>query len=155
MQNPKIREYCMWQSNIFLQLAKELLIPFRAVAKNNQIPFRANCIGNLRIACNADNVGNSVYRWENFIKKLKKAGKIKIMFIIRGFYTHESLSNHTTFRPIKSGATVPFSRSKLSRLDKSCKHFLDNFFYDSPAEIAGILRQVSRPRPTGERCRHP
>jgi hypothetical protein len=31
----------------------------------------------------------------------------KILIIIRGFYTQESLSNHTTFRPIYSGATVP------------------------------------------------
>jgi hypothetical protein len=34
------------------------LIAFRAIAKGNQIPFRANCRRNLRIACNADNVGN-------------------------------------------------------------------------------------------------
>jgi hypothetical protein len=48
----------------------------------------------------------AIYRWENLIKKLKIEASFKIMFTIRGFYTHESLSNHTTFRPIKSGATV-------------------------------------------------
>ncbi len=30
----------------------------RAIAKGNQIPFRANCMRNLRIACNADNDSN-------------------------------------------------------------------------------------------------
>jgi hypothetical protein len=33
----------------------------------------------------------------------------KILFTLGGFYTHWSLFNHTTFRPIKSGATVPLS----------------------------------------------
>ncbi len=33
------------------------------------------------------------------------------MFTIRRFYTHESLSNRTTFRPILSGATVPLRSS--------------------------------------------
>ncbi len=42
----------------FLQLAKGSLIAFWAAAKGNQIPFRANCMLNLRIACNADNVSN-------------------------------------------------------------------------------------------------
>ena len=37
MQNPKIREN---------------------IAKGNQIPCRANCMRNLRIACNADNGSN-------------------------------------------------------------------------------------------------
>ncbi len=34
-------------------------------------------------------------------------GEFKILFTIRRFYTHEGLSNYTTFRPIQSGATVP------------------------------------------------
>ena len=55
-KSAKIKEYCMRQSNTFLQLAKGSLIPSRAVAKGNQIPFRANCKRNLRIACNACNV---------------------------------------------------------------------------------------------------
>jgi hypothetical protein len=46
------------ESNSFLQLAKGSLIAFKAIAKGNQIPFRVNCIRNLRIAFNADNVGN-------------------------------------------------------------------------------------------------
>jgi hypothetical protein len=33
--------------------------------------------------------------------------RLKIIFTIRGFNTHESLSNYTTFKPIYSGATVP------------------------------------------------
>jgi hypothetical protein len=38
---------------------KLVVIPFFvAIAKFNQIPFRANCMRNLRIACNASNVGN-------------------------------------------------------------------------------------------------
>jgi hypothetical protein len=45
-------------SNFFLQLAKGSLITCRAIAKGNQIPFRANCMRNLRIACNADNDSN-------------------------------------------------------------------------------------------------
>ncbi len=48
----------MRQSNSFLQLAKALLIAFRAFEKGNQIPSRANCMRNLRIACDADNVRN-------------------------------------------------------------------------------------------------
>ncbi len=48
----------MRQSNTFLQLAKGLLIAFRAIAKGNQIPFRANCMRNPRIACNADTDSN-------------------------------------------------------------------------------------------------
>ncbi len=48
----------MRQSNSFLQFAKGSLIAFRAIAKGNQITFRANCRRNLRIACNADTVGN-------------------------------------------------------------------------------------------------
>jgi hypothetical protein len=48
----------MRQSNSFLLFAKGSLIAFRAIAKGNQMPFRANCRRNLRIACNADNFGN-------------------------------------------------------------------------------------------------
>jgi hypothetical protein len=54
----KIKEYCMWYSNTVLQLAKGLLIAFRATTKSNQIPFRANCMRDLQIAFNADNVSN-------------------------------------------------------------------------------------------------
>jgi hypothetical protein len=54
----KIQEYCMRQSNTFLQLEKGWLIAFSATAKGNQIPFTANSMRNLRIACNADNVSN-------------------------------------------------------------------------------------------------
>jgi hypothetical protein len=39
-------------------LAKGYLITFRAIAKGNQIPFRANFMQNLRIACKADNGSN-------------------------------------------------------------------------------------------------
>jgi hypothetical protein len=31
------------------------------------------------------------------------------MFTIRGFNTHESLSNYIAFKPILSGATVPLT----------------------------------------------
>jgi hypothetical protein len=31
----------------------------------------------------------------------------KILFTLGGYYTHESLFNYPTFRPIQSGATVP------------------------------------------------
>jgi hypothetical protein len=61
MQNPKNlekKEYCMQKSNTFLQFVKWSLIAFRAIAKGNKIPYRVNCMRNLRIACNADNVGN-------------------------------------------------------------------------------------------------
>jgi hypothetical protein len=43
---------------------------------------------------------------------------LKMIFGIRGFDTHESLSSHTTFRPIKSGATVPLN-AKCMYLQKS------------------------------------
>jgi hypothetical protein len=49
-KSAKMKEYGMRLSNTFLQLAKGLLIAFRAVAKDNQIPFRANCMRNLQIA---------------------------------------------------------------------------------------------------------
>jgi|LakMenE18May11ns_1017448.scaffolds.fasta_scaffold9790297_1 hypothetical protein len=45
-------------SNSFLHSAKGSLITCRAIAKGNQIPFRANCMRNLQIACNADNDSN-------------------------------------------------------------------------------------------------
>jgi hypothetical protein len=48
----------MRKSNTFLQLAKGSLIAFGAFAKGNQIPFRAHCMRNLLIACNADNESN-------------------------------------------------------------------------------------------------
>ncbi len=61
----------MGLSNTFLQLAKGLLIAFRAVAKGNQISFKADCMRNLQIACNADNVSNIPLRELN--KKIKKS----------------------------------------------------------------------------------
>ncbi len=39
--------------------------------------------------------------------------RFKNFVTISGSYTQQGLSNHITFRPIKSGATVP-----LSHLDK-------------------------------------
>jgi hypothetical protein len=36
----------------------------------------------------------------------------KIMFTIGDFYIYESLSNHTSFRPILFGATVPLKVSE-------------------------------------------
>jgi hypothetical protein len=39
-------------------LQKGCRLPFGRVAKGNQIPFRADCMRNLRIAYNADNVSN-------------------------------------------------------------------------------------------------
>ncbi len=44
--------------NTFLQLAIGLLIAYRAIAKDNQIPFRANCMQDLRNAWNAYKVNN-------------------------------------------------------------------------------------------------
>jgi hypothetical protein len=54
----KIKEYCLWLSNTFLQPAKGLHIALGTIAKGYQIPFRANCMRNPRIACNIDLVGN-------------------------------------------------------------------------------------------------
>jgi hypothetical protein len=36
--------------------------------------------------------------------------RFKNFVTIRGSYTQQGLSNHITFRPIKSGATVPLSK---------------------------------------------
>ncbi len=55
-----------------VNLAKGSLITFRAIAKGNQIPCRANCMQNLRIACNADN-GSNIPLGE-FNLKLKNVG---------------------------------------------------------------------------------
>jgi hypothetical protein len=38
--------------------------------------------------------------------------RFKNFVTIRGSYTQQGLSNQITFRPIKSGATVPLSISK-------------------------------------------
>jgi hypothetical protein len=49
----------------------------RAVAKGNQIPFRADCMRNLRIACNADNVSNIPLRGLTLkIKKYRQVLKL-------------------------------------------------------------------------------
>ncbi len=69
-KNPRKSKVCMRQSNIFLQLSKGFLIAFGAVAKGNQIPFGADCMRNLRIACNTDNVSNIPLRELNL--KMKK-----------------------------------------------------------------------------------
>jgi hypothetical protein len=54
------------------QFAKRAQITFGAVAKCNWSPFGSLCMRNLRIACNADHVSNTVYRWENLIQKKNK-----------------------------------------------------------------------------------
>ncbi len=91
-------------------LQKGRWLPLELLQKvPNQIPLRADCMRNLRIACNADNVSDIPLRKLNLkIRKCRQA--LKLCFIIRSFYTHESLSNHTNLRPIYSGATVPFKR---------------------------------------------
>jgi hypothetical protein len=61
----------------------------------------------MQIACNVNNVSSIPLGTLNL--KFKMEENFKIMFGIRGFNTHESLSSHTTFRPIKSGATVPLN----------------------------------------------
>ncbi len=70
MQNKRVLHAVV---EFLLQLAKGSLIAFRAIAKGNKIPFRANCMRNLRIACNADNVGNIPLGEPNF--KFKNGGK--------------------------------------------------------------------------------
>jgi hypothetical protein len=40
--------------------------------------------------------------------------RFKNFVTIRGSYTQQGLTNHITFRPIKSGATVPLIDSKES-----------------------------------------
>jgi hypothetical protein len=60
--------------NSFLQLAKGSLITCRAIAKGNQIPFRAICMRNLRIACNADNDSNILLEELNL--KFKKCRQV-------------------------------------------------------------------------------
>jgi hypothetical protein len=49
------------------------MIAFRAVAKGNKIPVRANCMRNLHIACNADNISNIPLG--EIILKFKNGGK--------------------------------------------------------------------------------
>jgi hypothetical protein len=54
----------------FFRLANELLIALRAIAKGYQIPFRANCMQNPRIACNDDHFSNIPWLGElNFQEK--------------------------------------------------------------------------------------
>jgi hypothetical protein len=77
----------MLQSNSFLQIAKGSQIAFRAIAKDNHIPFRANCRRNLRIACNADNVGN-IPLGELNLKFKKMEATFKILFTLGVFCIH-------------------------------------------------------------------
>jgi hypothetical protein len=69
-----------------LQLAKVSLIALGAIAKCYRIICRANCKRNPPTACNADHVSN--------------VNCLEAMFTVCGFYTHEGLPNHTTFRQI-------------------------------------------------------
>ena len=62
-------------------------------------PFDHFAFRNLRIACNADHFSNIPLGELNSERK-KNGGEFKILFTIRGFYTHEGLFNYTTFRPI-------------------------------------------------------
>ncbi len=67
----------MWLLNTFLQLAIGLLIAYRAIAKDNQIPIRANCMRNLRNAWNADKVSNIALGELNLkFKKWRNSGNI-------------------------------------------------------------------------------
>jgi hypothetical protein len=52
---------------------KRVADAFRAIAKGNQIPFRANCMRNPLIACNADNESNIPLGDLNL--KFKKGGR--------------------------------------------------------------------------------
>jgi hypothetical protein len=57
---------------------------------------------NPRIACNTDHVlplGEHNLEFKN--------GELKIFVTIRNSYSQQDLSNHITFRPIKSGVTIP------------------------------------------------
>ncbi len=112
LQNPKksakIKVYCMRCSISLWQFAKRAQKTFGAVAKGNLLPFWLLCMGNPRIACNADHVLS--YRWKNISKNIKMEGRFNNFVTISGFYTQQGLSNHITFRPIKSGATVPLTQ---------------------------------------------
>jgi len=55
---------------------------------------------------------------------------LKILFTICCFYTHENLSNRTTFRPVKSGATIPI---------KGQCHEMNNFFGGPNNQISTVL----------------
>ncbi len=109
LQNPKksakIKGYCMRCSITFWHFAKRSQITFGAVAKSNLLPFWLLCMRNPRIACNADHV--LPYPWENINKNIKMERRFQNFVTIRGSYTQQGLSNHITFRHIKSGATVP------------------------------------------------
>jgi hypothetical protein len=75
------------KSNTFLQLAKGLLIAFRAIAKGYQTPFKANTTNTMRdprIACNTDNVSN-ITLGELHLKLKNLEASFKILFTIRSF----------------------------------------------------------------------
>jgi hypothetical protein len=48
--------------------------------------------------------------------------RFKNFVTIRGSYTQQGLSNHITFRPIKSGATVPLRFRFLQKSQKKTFH---------------------------------
>jgi hypothetical protein len=78
-------------------------LPLQLLQKVINYPWHtemANGIRNLRIACNSDNIGNLLLGELNLKLKNTVEASFKIVFTIRGFYTHESLSGHTSFRPI-------------------------------------------------------
>jgi hypothetical protein len=73
------------------------------VAEGNQIPFRANCMLNLRIACNADNVGN-IPLGELYLKIKKWRQVLKLCL------------PSAVFLPMRTYPSVPLSgRSNLVR----------------------------------------
>jgi len=73
-------------------LQKGRWLPFGRVAKGNQIPFRADCMRNLRIACNADNVSNVPLRELNLtILKYRQVLKLclpsPVFILMRAYLT--------------------------------------------------------------------
>ena len=87
------------------RFAKWAQITLGAVAKGIRSSFWSLCMRYLRIACNADHVLQ--YCMENQNKKIEIT--LKNLSTISDPWTHISVSNHTTFRPIWSGAMVPLN----------------------------------------------
>jgi hypothetical protein len=110
----------------FWQFAKRAQITFGTVAKQKGT-------GTLWITLHAEST-NCMQRRSWFAipprehkLEYKKGGEIEKFATIRDSYTQQDLSNHITFRPINSGATVPLNKTEKIELEqhskKECYYF--------------------------------
>jgi hypothetical protein len=82
--------------------------------------------------------------------------RFKNFAFIRGSYTQQGLSNHITFRPIKSGATVPLSSQKRTPAFKNMQFLNFSTFvgHFCPSGSTDLIKTESNPDPKPSFRRH-